>query len=142
MAGRRPLNNAFQMPAEKLAFIRNEPLSPTEEQGDHSRTSRAEEPAEKKSAAGCQPSELGSEQESSLQATRRPKRESRKTDERPSLLGELRVPLTTRLLPALADALRRANLEQRLKRHRPATQQEIVEAAVHDWLKRNGYLDF
>jgi hypothetical protein len=58
----------------------------------------------------------------------------------PSLLGTVLVPLTTRLLPNTADALRRAYLEQKLKGRKPATQQEIVEAAVQGWLRKEGYL--
>jgi hypothetical protein len=49
------------------------------------------------------------------------------------------VPLTTRLTPATAEALRRAALELRLQRRKPHTQQEIVEAAVRHWLKTNGF---
>jgi hypothetical protein len=52
----------------------------------------------------------------------------------------LLVSLTTRLSPATAEALRRAALEQRLRRRRPHTQQEIVEAAVRHWLTANGFL--
>jgi hypothetical protein len=58
----------------------------------------------------------------------------------PSILQGLLVPLTTRLQPETADALRRAYLEQKLARKNPATQQEIVEAALRDWLKGHAYL--
>ena len=51
------------------------------------------------------------------------------------------VPITTRLLPRTADALRRAYLEQKLRHARPSTQQEIIEQALHDWLRREGYLE-
>ena len=57
-----------------------------------------------------------------------------------ALLGEMRVPLTTRLQPRTAHALRRAHLEQRLNGLLPATQQEIVEAAVYEWLRQHGYI--
>ena len=50
------------------------------------------------------------------------------------------VSLTTRLSPATAESLRRAALELRLRRRKPHTQQEIVEAAVRTWLKTNGFL--
>jgi len=59
----------------------------------------------------------------------------------PSLLGAVLVPLTTRLQPKTADALRRAYLEQKLRRQQPATQQEIVEAALVEWLNSHGYLE-
>jgi hypothetical protein len=51
------------------------------------------------------------------------------------------MPLTTRLQPRTANALRRAYLEQKLARREPATQQEIVEAALQAWLTLNGFLD-
>jgi hypothetical protein len=54
--------------------------------------------------------------------------------------GELLVPLTTRLKPETADALRRACLEQKLARKTPNTQQEIVELALADWLENHGFL--
>ena len=55
-------------------------------------------------------------------------------------LVNLLVPLTTRLQPATAAALRRAGLEQRLRGHLPATVQEIAEEAIATWLKDAGYL--
>jgi hypothetical protein len=58
----------------------------------------------------------------------------------PSILQGLLVPLTTRLQPETADALRRAYLEQKLARKNPATQQEIIEAALQAWLKVHAYL--
>jgi len=51
------------------------------------------------------------------------------------------VPLTTRLHPEVADALRRANLEQRLKRRNPQTVQEIVELSLRTWLSKAGFLE-
>lgn len=56
-------------------------------------------------------------------------------------IGQLLVPLTTRLRPSTAEALRRACLEQRLQGQRPASQQEIIEEATSSWLRRNGFLD-
>lgn len=57
-----------------------------------------------------------------------------------NMIPPLLVPLTTRLQPRTANALRRAYLEQKLKGHTPATQQEIVETALEDWLRRHEYL--
>jgi hypothetical protein len=58
------------------------------------------------------------------------------------LLGMSRrwVPLTTKLQPRTAAALKRAGLEQRLRGSDPATVQEIVEIAVADWLEQHDYL--
>lgn len=50
------------------------------------------------------------------------------------------VPITTRLKPELADALKRASLERQLARVRPNTVQDIIEEAVEPWLRANGYL--
>ena len=51
------------------------------------------------------------------------------------------VAITTRLQARTADALRRAYLEQKLNRLEPATQQEIIELAVQQWLRKNSFLD-
>ena len=51
------------------------------------------------------------------------------------------VAITTRLQARTADALRRAYLEQKLSRCEPATQQEIIELAVQQWLRKNSFLD-
>jgi hypothetical protein len=40
----------------------------------------------------------------------------------------------------MAQALRRAHLEQRLKHAKPDTQQEIVEEALGDWLSKHEFL--
>src|SRR5687767_6890205 len=50
------------------------------------------------------------------------------------------VAVTTRLQARTADALRRAYLEQKLNRREPATQQEIIEAALQTWLRTHAYL--
>ena len=55
-------------------------------------------------------------------------------------LNNLLVPLTTRLQPATAAALKRAGLEQKLRGQQPSTVQEIVEIAIRGWLKQNGFL--
>ena len=51
------------------------------------------------------------------------------------------VPLTTRISEQTADALRRAYLQQKLNRRLPDTQQEIIEAAICQWLGDHGFLD-
>lgn len=144
MTSRRSLNSAFAMPDAALAFIHDTSSQAGEQQSSPSngmetskRLSAPTAVERRTSLAG------GAKQEVRLRHTRGATGEgdSDHAVARPSLLGEVRVPLTTRLQSATADALRRANLEQRLKRLRPATQQDIVEIAVHEWLKRHGYLD-
>jgi hypothetical protein len=56
------------------------------------------------------------------------------------VLDQVLVPVTVRLPHRMAQALRRAYLEQRLKHAKPDTQQEIVEEALGDWLSRQGFL--
>lgn len=55
--------------------------------------------------------------------------------------AEYLVAVTTRLQARTAEALRRAHLEQKLNRRDPATQQEIIELAVQEWLRTNSYLE-
>lgn len=50
------------------------------------------------------------------------------------------VPLTTRLHPHTAEALRRAHLENKLRRIQPCSQQEIVEHALRVWLVEHKFL--
>lgn len=59
------------------------------------------------------------------------------------LLGvaNLLMPLTTRLQPITAAALKRAGLEQKLRGHSPGTVQEIAEEAIQNWLRDYGYLE-
>ncbi len=51
----------------------------------------------------------------------------------------LLVPLTTRLKPATAAALKRACLEQKLSGQHPSSVQEIAELAITEWLNSNGF---
>jgi hypothetical protein len=51
------------------------------------------------------------------------------------------IPVTVRLRPELAVALKRASLERQLAGEELFTQQEIVEQALEPWLREEGYLD-
>jgi hypothetical protein len=51
-----------------------------------------------------------------------------------------RVPLTTRIRPELAQALKRASLERQLAGELPNTVQDILELALEPWLTEQGYL--
>ena len=55
-------------------------------------------------------------------------------------MANLLIPLTTRLSPATATALKRAGLEQKLYGRKPSTVQEIAEEAIKSWLDTEGYL--
>ncbi|MEM6692500.1 MAG: hypothetical protein AAF664_23920, partial [Planctomycetota bacterium] len=50
-----------------------------------------------------------------------------------------RVPLTTRCRPELASALKRASLQRQLDDIEPNRMQDILESALEDWLRKNGY---
>ena len=50
------------------------------------------------------------------------------------------VPLSTRLHPEIANALRRASLERKLKDTPSNSVQDIVEEALTPWLRDQGYL--
>jgi hypothetical protein len=52
-----------------------------------------------------------------------------------------RVPLTVRFRADYATALKRASLERQLQGVLPNTLQDILEEALHPWLRHNGYLD-
>jgi hypothetical protein len=51
-----------------------------------------------------------------------------------------RVPLTTRVRPDLAHALKRASLERQLQNVQPNSVQDILESALEPWLREHGYL--
>ena len=55
-------------------------------------------------------------------------------------VGEMLVPLTTRIRKSTSNALTRAYLEQKLAGELPATQQAIVEEALQAWLKSHRLL--
>lgn len=50
------------------------------------------------------------------------------------------IPVTVRLSPEIAGALKRASLERQLSRADYFSQQEIVERCLRVWLRENGHL--
>jgi len=50
------------------------------------------------------------------------------------------IPVTVRLRPEIAGALKRASLERQLAGEDVTTQQDLVELALEPWLRDNGYL--
>jgi hypothetical protein len=51
------------------------------------------------------------------------------------------IPVTVRLRPEIAGALKRASLERELAGEEMFTQQAIVEEALEPWLASEGFLD-
>lgn len=50
------------------------------------------------------------------------------------------IPVTVRLRPEIAGALKRASLERQLSGEEPYTQQDLVELALEPWLQSEGYI--
>ena len=138
MADRRSLGEALLTP-DKLAFIQSG--LPAKVPATQSVPKIAAEP------------EVSDEEETAeipdetVKRTRSRSRGSRRSravepSDPSDLLGltNVLVPLTTRLRPKTAAALKRAGLEQRLRGQEPATVQEIAEEAITEWLREAGYL--
>jgi hypothetical protein len=144
MVKRRPMGSALSLNSETLAFIHGGPTG-----------AKREAELVKPLTVGHSPDRSEGSMLDSISARpvirrrgRRPKASAAgplvaPETASPSYPGDfppLLVSLTTRLSPGTAEALRRAALEQKLRRRRPQTQQEIVEAAVRGWLTANGFL--
>ena len=74
-------------------------------------------------------------------ARRQPKTVPFKRPKASSLHAALLVPVTVRLKPEIADALKRASLQRQLNGIETYTQQDIVEDALTPWLKSEGLLE-
>jgi hypothetical protein len=146
MAERRGMGEAMALTPEKMAFIQGGALSA--------------KPIPKVATSASPVEPLSAEPvPSSPEATPEPLPVTRGSSSRPSRsrrstasaertyheqveeggYGEILVPLTTRLKPRTADALRRVCLEQKLARRTPNSQQEIVELALAEWLENQGF---
>lgn len=139
MKTRRTLANAVTMSPDAEAFIRGAPtrsedVAPIKSTAGTTCVESLQPPAETQGAGDTSPVTA-----TSLRSSRRRRAEAPQPE--PAFYGDLLVPLTTRIRPATANALRRAHLEQRLRHARPATQQEIVEDALDAWLARHGFLE-
>lgn len=51
------------------------------------------------------------------------------------------IPVTVRLRPEVAGALKRASLERQLDGEEVFSQQDLVESALEPWLREEGYID-
>lgn len=121
MPKRRSMSQALQITDEKVAFIRGaNSLQQTVDDGSGTSERNTNRTVDELSGALAIPNpsraESGNSPETEIPAP------------------EPLVTLTTRLRASTAEALRRAYLEQKLRRRQPATQQEIVEEALVEWL--------
>jgi hypothetical protein len=135
MAPRRSLGNALELTADKLAFIQQgSPAEVRERAGEGS----DRVPERNVFPANQEASALVSRVHDRVESVDAMQPEFR--EPRPSLVGEVLVPVTTRVRPETASALRRAYLEQKLAQRTPATQQEIIEEALTAWLRQHRFL--
>jgi hypothetical protein len=143
---RRSLGDALAMTPDKLAFIQGanaaQEAKPTQTVELPKPISATEEPVALTEVIEAERTEVQSERP----AARSPRRQSRErdqsefNDEAMLSMANLLVPLTTRLQPRTAAALKRAGLEQKLRGRKPSTVQEIAEEAIQLWLRNSGYL--
>ena len=144
---RRSLGDALAMTPDKLAFIQGanaaQEAKPTQTVEVPKTVSPIEEPIALTEAIEAERAEVQSERP----AARSPRKQSRErdysefNDEAMLSMANLLVPLTTRLQPRTAAALKRAGLEQKLRGRKPSTVQEIAEEAIQLWLRNAKYLD-
>lgn len=141
MAERRSLGDAMEMTPAKLAFIKGETAKETGK--DKTKPESDASASEKTIEVEIAPSDPAEPKESRARTSRRTGR--RKSAEAAlgasELLDQVLVPVTIRLKRRVAQALKRAYLEQQLRNAQPGTQQEIAEEAIADWLVAHGFLE-
>ena len=152
MTKRRSLTDALELTPDKLAFINGLPGDRPSSAAiqDHSPPIVPPLEAEQETAPAADPIPTSNVAFEPARRQRRPKSviaHSLSTINKAPwnhgagmTLGNVLVPLTTRLHPETALALKRASLEQRLRGLSPATVQEIVEQSVTHWLQSHGCL--
>ncbi len=154
MAERRGLGAAMALSPEKMAFIQSGPTPPKPAARAAAIPARPEAPVPREPEPQSEeplvealietaPVERATASRPARKRQPAPIRERTRHEpmEEGGFYGQILVPLTTRLQPKTADALRRACLEQKLARKTPNTQQEIVEIALTQWLQDHNFLD-
>ncbi|QDT52792.1 hypothetical protein Pan44_08040 [Caulifigura coniformis] len=147
MVDRRGLSQAMGLSSDKLAFITGKAPSPEVEDSTSELTFDVETSVSSAPVAEIETPGTSKPEHATARTRRphRPRSSSRQADikftpEPVGLYGPIKVPLTIRLNPQTADALRRACLEQKLARRTPNSQQEIAEIAIAGWLREQGHL--
>jgi hypothetical protein len=142
--GRRTLGEAAMLTPDKLAFIHGSPSqssSPPTSLQELPPTSKVQPVQSVLSEMEADTNSIDDiEPRSANRSNRRISERERKEPSLPFGMANYRIPLTTRLRPETAAALKRAGLEQRLNGKQPSTVQEIAEEAIVAWLKRSDYL--
>lgn len=128
MVERRSLGDALSISPEKLAFIHGDESPPltTANKGGTPTSKAVDLPLPVESPK--------------VPSTRQRRRNTDRDFDVPNaneVLNEVLVPLTTRLPHRLIQSLRRLCLEQQLRHATPDSIQEIVEAALEDWLAKH-----
>ncbi len=101
-------------------------------------------PSERASVAPTKVQAVGESAEPSLQSTvtvSQSQRTAQKAKRKSRTVPVGLIPVTVRLRPEVAGALKRASLERELDGEHLFTQQDLVENALEPWLKKNGFLD-
>jgi hypothetical protein len=121
------------MSPEKLAFIQGDSSPPASEPSRRGQKPAAETIDLSVSAEAAEV--IDQERPRARRRTGNVKGEIPNANE---VLNQVLVPLTTRLPRRTVQALRRVCLEQQLQDAKPDSIQEIMEAAVHAWLSKQG----
>lgn len=139
MAERRPLATPFASspdadPETIRSFVKQEPREPAPV---------AEPAAERPQQAVrvVQPSERSVPEPRSVAESRMSPLSRTKKKRVSSIAPVAPVPVTVRLKPEIAGALKRASLERQLAGEELFTQQDIVENLLEPWLHDQGYLE-
>lgn len=134
MTKERTLGDALTLSPEKLAFIAGEESEATAKRHRHSR-----EPVVKTidlDIAANNVAATSGDSPTRPAARRLRQRDVATTPNTDEVLGDLLVPLTTRLPHRMVQSLRRLCLEQRLRHAKPDNIQDIVETALESWLAK------
>ena len=132
MAERRPLSVATHPvpnadPEAVRAFITQErPQQPTSVPIGNEQPSKLE--AQTKPVAAIQSTQT-------MSATSIPRKRPK-----PAFQPVGLIPVTVRLRPEIAGALKRASLERQLEGEEVFTQQDLVERALEPWLRQEGFI--
>lgn len=138
MANRRSLTEVLDVPPQQRKFIQNGMAvgAASEPPSEEESASLPDEEEVTEPAASV----VNEQPQGRTRSKRPPKVTAAQGDEIPFGFANLLVPVTTKLRPATAAALKRAGLEQKLRGQVPSTVQEIAEVAIQGWLHGAGYL--